>query len=292
MPQIMPPNMGQFYGFQLIPPGNWPSDRPFSWSAYLPLLGDHNKTPSFDQTPQEPNEPVQSLSKLLNVPVHRFFFNHLHKQKDFPTSSSDPHLSVANSESPNSTQSGKSVVDFPGLSASKPVAEVPTSALRDFFVGMKVEIALPRAYWDGISAMANNKFEFHEMPLCSATVIRAQGGLLWLLPDLVQGWSPRVNPNARFDEPIMLECCSSEIYPGGWSQANGHPFVAPMVYTKPTKPLPSPPMWRNPSEPSRSSILPSGTIDISGIYSESDCCPPIYINASCYSGPYLCKVSE
>ncbi|VDD74464.1 unnamed protein product [Mesocestoides corti] len=291
MPQIMPPNMSQFYGFHLLPPENWPNDRLFTWHNYLAFMSELSppQVPCPSSSYQWTDHSKQSLAKHLSTPVHRFFYNHLLKPKAFSESTPDSCIYMRSCDS-GSTNARRSNLDLFKLASSKTGTDAGLSTLKDFFVGMKLEMALPSSMWNHISFSESGRIEFHESPLCTATVIRAQAGLLWLLPDLAGDWNSNANPKYPLDKPILFECSSTEIYPLGWSKANGHPFVPPMSYTNPPPlKVDRPPLWSNPAQPMQSSFVASGTLDISGIYSESDICPPIYINSSCYPGPYICQ---
>lgn len=293
MPQIMPPNLGHFHGFQLVPPTNWPIDMLFTWSSYHSFLSNQAQTAPLNSSPTS-LESIQTLANFLSVPVHRFFHGHSTKQRTLTSSASDSYLSVRDSESKlwPATQAN---LDFPGISASKrPATEFGSSTLKDFFVGMKLEMTLPPSLWNRIVSTnrRTKTIEFQEPPNCSATIIRAQAGLIWLLPDLCAGWQEHaINTQGSFDRPVMFECSSTEIYPLGWSKANRYPFIPPMSYVNtPNDNLPANPMWHSPSIPRQPAIMTTGTIDISGIYNKSEHCPPLYINANCYPGPYICKV--
>ncbi|KAL7065426.1 hypothetical protein AAHC03_05679 [Spirometra sp. Aus1] len=339
MPHIMPPTVSQYHGLHLFPPNGWPADKPFTWHSYLSFMTEssrcedsgscmlpRNSVNGGELDSRTLNE--NSLINFLSMPTSKCFGQRCQspllseRAGGLPDSASDSCLYARNSGSSKVSvvQERISAEDDPlfhdssfSRETSSHAPQTGHSSLKDFFVGMKLECALPSHVWkflvrNGASTGLGGP------PLCSATVIRVQAGLLWLILDLPHCFFPIGGPSAeglRLDSPILLECFSTEIYPLGWSSTFGHPFIPPPSYFdphdlsfphlngifhskmsfRPASPRPEEVSMRRPGIAYQSSFNSTGTIDISGLYEGSEYCPVIYINSSCYIGPYLCKAS-
>ncbi|XP_075403632.1 scm-like with four MBT domains protein 1 isoform X2 [Tenrec ecaudatus] len=119
--------------------------------------------------------------------------------------------------------------------------------------------------------------------VCVATITGVRGAYLWL----------QLEGSKKPIPECIVSVESMDIFPLGWCETNGHPLSAPrraQVYkqrkvavVQPEKQLPS------------SRALPEGlksqephstdSVMINGKY----CCPKIYFNHRCFSGPYLNK---
>ncbi|VDM18153.1 unnamed protein product [Hydatigera taeniaeformis] len=283
MPQIMPPKMCDYYGLRLLPPENWPSDKPFCWHAYARmLLNLSNTSSSLPSYLKVTNDSYQSLMRHLSVSIDRFFTTASPRSKnpqEFQLDTYSPLRNVGAFGTARSRRLKTNSADNSGLWAS-----------RDFCPGMKLEMALPSFMWESIHLSPNGDLEFHENPICTATVIRCQAGLLWLLPDLPENWSSHACSEHPINKPVVIESSSTSLYPLGWSRANGHPFVPPSSYLKPTPShLEDPPIWRNYSGLKQSFLQIVGIAEIKSFYARTEVCPRIYLNASCSTGPHILK---
>ncbi|KAL5110386.1 Scm-like with four MBT domain protein 1 [Taenia crassiceps] len=283
MPQIMPPKMCDYYGLRLLPPENWPSDKPFCWHVYARML--FNLSAASSSLPSYlklTNDSYQSLMKHLSVSVDRFFTTASPRSKnpqEFQIDTYSPLQNVGAFGTARSRRLKTDATDNSGLWAS-----------RDFCPGMKLEMALPSFMWESTHLTPSGDLEFHESPICTVTVIRCQAGLLWLLPDLPENWSRRFCPDHPINKPVVIESSSTSLYPLGWSRANGHPFVPPASYLQSTPShLEDPPIWQNPTGLKQSFLQIVGASEIKSFYARAEVCPPIYLNASCYVGPHILK---
>ncbi|EUB62474.1 hypothetical protein EGR_02606 [Echinococcus granulosus] len=283
MPQIMPPKMCEYYGLRLLPPENWPSNEPFCWHVYaLMLLKLSTTSSSLPPYLKLTNDSYQSLIRHLSVSIDQFFTTASPRSKnpqEFQLDTYSPLQNVGAFGTARSRRLKANSTDNSGLWVS-----------RDFCPGMKLELALPSFMWKSIHLTQSGDLEFHESPICTATVIRCQAGLLWLLPDLPENWSPHVSPEHPKNKPVVIESSSTSLYPLGWSRANGHPFVPPASYLHPTPShLNDPLIWRNSTGPKRSFLQIAGIAEIKTLYARAEVCPHIYLNASCYTGPHILK---
>ncbi|VDL85160.1 unnamed protein product [Schistocephalus solidus] len=339
MPHIMPPTVSQYHGLHLFPPNGWPSDKPFTWHNYLSFMTESSRFNDSDSCIHPRNSANDGetdfrtlnenfLINFLSAPISKCFGQRCQspllseRVSGLPDSASDSCLYARNSGSVKSSimQDRIPAEDDPlfhELSYSREsLGQTPQTGhapLKDFFVGMKLECALPSHVWEYL-VRNGASMKFGGPPLCSATIIRVQAGLLWLIMDLphclfsIDGSFVK---GLRLDSPILIECFSTEIYPLGWSSTFGHPFIPPSSYFDPHDlslpqlngffhskmsvwpilPKPEEVSTRRPGSAYQTSFNSTGTIDISGLYEGSEYCPAIYINSSCYIGPYLCKAS-
>nr|CDS27378.1 SAM and MBT domain containing protein [Hymenolepis microstoma] len=292
MPQIMPPNMCRYYGLKLFPPENWPIGQPFNWITYARTLLSESKTPSnLPSYLHITEESFQTLIKSLSIPIDRFFNSTAPKSKhseDFPLDTYSPLRNIGMGGGSSGGGSNR-------LKRSKCTELSDNSGLwvsRDFCPGMRLEMVLPPHMWRHTHFnQATGEVEFRESPIVTATVIRCQAGLLWLLPDLLPNWSPYANQDYTVNTPIVIESSSTSLYPLGWSQENGHPFIPPAAYLRPpflhisVNPL----IWKMPTHPKPSFPHVNGVLKLDQFYSQSEVCPKIYINSKCYCGPNIVK---
>lgn len=286
MPQIMPPNMCRYYGLKLFPPENWPSNKSFDWGAYASTLLSLSKVSSnLPSYLQMTDDSYQSLIKSLSIPIDRFFNSTSPKAKrsdNFELDTYSPLQNIGSSGASRWKRSRGESIDSSGLWVS-----------RDFCPGMKLEMALPSFMWRHIQFTSSGSVEFHESPIITATVIRCQAGLLWLLPDLLENWSPHANREYTVNTPIVIESSSASLYPLGWSRDNDHPFIPPSAYLRPAlMHLPKTPVWKSQMKPKPSFPHVNGIVEISHFYAESEVCPKVYVNSSCYCGPHIIEVDN
>ncbi|KAM9310968.1 scm-like with four MBT domains protein 2 [Gastrophryne carolinensis] len=145
------------------------------------------------------------------------------------------------------------------------------SGSRGFTKNMKLEAVNP-----------NNPSE-----ICVASVTKVKGRLLWLHLEGLQ------KPQSEY----ITDVESMNIFPVGWCEANSYPLSTPhravvkkkrkIAVVQPEKQLPSSvPVDKIPQDPSP---FPQNdncsTVTSNGKY----CCPRLYINHRCFSGPYLNK---
>ncbi|XP_038597078.1 scm-like with four MBT domains protein 2 [Tachyglossus aculeatus] len=144
-----------------------------------------------------------------------------------------------------------------------------TSFSRGFTKNMKLEAVNPR-----------NPGE-----LCVASIITVKGRLMWLHLEGLQAPVPE----------YIVDVESMDIFPVGWCEANAYPLTPPhrallqkkrkIAVVQPEKQLPSTvPVEKIPHDLC-SLPQPDTTGTINGKY----CCPQLYINHRCFSGPYLNK---
>ncbi|CAN0050274.1 unnamed protein product [Lampetra fluviatilis] len=105
--------------------------------------------------------------------------------------------------------------------------------------------------------------------LCVATVTHLRHHLMWL----------RLEGKVAPQPDCIVDVRSMDIFPVGWSESNGYPLRAPR--RSPRKCGPRVPTRRCPCD--RAIGVPPGPG--SGKY----CCPKIFINHRCFSGPFLNK---
>ncbi|VDL60457.1 unnamed protein product [Hymenolepis diminuta] len=292
MPQIMPPNMCRYYGLKLFPPENWPIGQPFDWITYARILLSESKTlsnlPSYMHMTEES---FHALSKSLSIPIDRFFNSIAPRSKHSEEFLLDTYSPLQNI----GTGGGGSGGGASRLKRSKGGELSDNVGLwvsRDFCPGMRLEMVLPPYMWRHTQLnQLTNEVEFYESPIVTATVIRCQAGLLWLLPDLLPNWSPHANRRYIVNTPIVIESSSTSLYPLGWSQENGHPFIPPAAYLRPPFLHLSahPPIWKTPAHPKPSFPHVSGVIKLDQLYSQSEVCAKIYVNSKCYCGPHIVK---
>ncbi|XP_066448197.1 scm-like with four MBT domains protein 2 isoform X1 [Eleutherodactylus coqui] len=146
-----------------------------------------------------------------------------------------------------------------------------TSNSRGFTKNMKLEAVNP-----------SNPSE-----ICVASVTKVKGKLLWIhLEGLVK-------PVPEY----IVDVESMNIFPVGWCEANSYPLNTPqravvkkkrkIAVVQPEKQLPSSvPLEKIPPDPSP---FPQSDSYSTGTTNGKYCCPQLYINHRCFSGPYLNK---
>ncbi|GAB1285962.1 Scm-like with four MBT domains protein 2 [Apodemus speciosus] len=141
---------------------------------------------------------------------------------------------------------------------------------RGFAKNMKLEAVNPR----------------NPAEVCAATVVSVKGRMLWI--HLEVGLE---NPMPE----IIVDMDSMDIFPVGWCEANSYPLTTPYkasskskrttVLVQPEKQLLSPvPVEKIPHE---LSSLPQ--MDTPGAVNPKYCCPQLFVNHRCFSGPFLNK---
>ncbi|XP_077120607.1 scm-like with four MBT domains protein 2 isoform X2 [Ranitomeya variabilis] len=145
-----------------------------------------------------------------------------------------------------------------------------TSNSRGFTKNMKLEAVNP-----------SNPSE-----ICVASVTKVKGRLIWIhLEGLVK-------PVPEY----IVDVESMNIFPVGWCEANSYPLNTPqravvkkkrkIAVVQPEKQLPSSvPVQKIPHDPCPLPQSDSCSTGTNGKY----CCPQLYINHRCFSGPYLNK---
>ncbi|XP_069085370.1 scm-like with four MBT domains protein 2 isoform X2 [Pleurodeles waltl] len=144
-----------------------------------------------------------------------------------------------------------------------------TSNSRGFAKNMKLEAVNPR----------------NPVELCVASVTKVKGRLMWLHLEGLQKPVPE----------YIVDVESMDIFPVGWCEANGYSLTPPqkavlqqtrkIAVVQPEKQLPSlVPVEKIPQEPY---IVPQA--DPIGSTNGKYCCPQLFINHRCFSGPYLNK---
>ncbi|XP_059519276.1 scm-like with four MBT domains protein 1 isoform X2 [Myotis daubentonii] len=119
--------------------------------------------------------------------------------------------------------------------------------------------------------------------VCVATVSAVRGSYLWL----------QLEGSKKPIPECIVSVDSMDIFPLGWCETNGHPLSTPrrarvhkqrkIAVVQPEKQMPS---SRTAHEGLKSRELNStDSVMINGKY----CCPKIYFNHRCFSGPYLNK---
>ncbi|XP_059768098.1 scm-like with four MBT domains protein 2 isoform X1 [Balaenoptera ricei] len=156
-----------------------------------------------------------------------------------------------------------------GTEEAPPFCFRNTSFSRGFTQNMKLEAVNPR-----------NPGE-----LCVASVIAVKGRLMWLHLEGLQSPAPE----------FIVDVESMDIFPVGWCEANSYPLTTPhkTVSQKKRKIAVVQP------EKQSSSTVPVEKIphdlclfphlDTTGTVNGKYCCPQLFINHRCFSGPYLNK---
>ncbi|KAM5170661.1 scm-like with four MBT domains protein 2 isoform 1-T2 [Mantella aurantiaca] len=146
-----------------------------------------------------------------------------------------------------------------------------TSNSRGFTKNMKLEAVNP-----------NNPSE-----ICVSSVNKVKGRLLWLHLEGLQQPPPE----------YIIDVESVNIFPVGWCEANSYPLSTPhkatvkkkrkIAVVQPEKQLPSSvPVEKIPHDPC---LFPQTDNYSTGTSNGKYCCPRLYINHRCFSGPYLNK---
>ncbi|XP_063782885.1 scm-like with four MBT domains protein 2 isoform X2 [Pseudophryne corroboree] len=146
-----------------------------------------------------------------------------------------------------------------------------TSNSRGFTRNMKLEAVNP-----------NNPSE-----ICVASVTKVKGRLIWLHLEGLQKPLPE----------YIVDVESMNIFPVGWCEANSYPLNTPhraivkkkrkIAVVQPEKQLPSSvPVEKIPQEPCP---FPQTDSCSTGTTNGKYCCPRLFINHRCFSGPYLNK---
>ncbi|XP_078533231.1 scm-like with four MBT domains protein 2 isoform X2 [Lissotriton helveticus] len=156
-----------------------------------------------------------------------------------------------------------------GAEAAPQVCFRNTSNSRGFAKNMKLEAVNPR----------------NPAELCVASVTKVKGRLMWLHLEGLQKPVPE----------YIVDVESMDIFPVGWCETNGYPLTPPqkavlqqtrkIAVVQPEKQLPSSvPVDKIPQEPCN---VPQA--DPIGSPNGKYCCPQLFINHRCFSGPYLNK---
>lgn len=315
-PEIMPVNTSQLRGLHLVPPRGWPSTRPFTWTNYLTFLSGPaeqllpsvklengsckatcttaHSSPSTEQTFElkpDTSEPVHSppnnclpptSPNTLFCPSESVFKGIQVSHLPPPDTNSDTH-SQPNSNPPPTVFPD----DPPDVESNICINDHNHSR---FLLGMKLEVVIPAFVLktsDTVSDIGPK--------LCTATVTRVdEPHLLWLLLDIRDPCTDKpINP-------IMVDGCSTDLYPVGWAQFFGHPIVPPIGYEErcedesrngPAQSLPD----RKTCESSllwNVGLRPTHDLQYLRLtYDSEEFCPAVYINTKCYLGPFLCRAS-
>ncbi|NXG15004.1 SMBT2 protein, partial [Grallaria varia] len=144
-----------------------------------------------------------------------------------------------------------------------------TSFSRGFTKNMKLEAVNPK----------------NPAEICVASVTSVKGRLMWLHLEGLQMPSPE----------YIVDVESMDIFPVGWCEANAYNLTPPhkavlrrkrrIAVVQPEKQLPSTvPVEKIPHDP-----CPVPQPDTTGTINGRYCCPQLYINHRCFSGPYLNK---
>ncbi|XP_027595747.1 scm-like with four MBT domains protein 2 isoform X1 [Pipra filicauda] len=144
-----------------------------------------------------------------------------------------------------------------------------TSFSRGFTKNMKLEAVNPR----------------NPAEICVASVTSVKGRLMWLHLEGLQMPSPE----------YIVDVESMDIFPVGWCEANAYNLTPPhkavlrrkrrIAVVQPEKQLPS----TVPVEKIPHDLCPVPQPDTTGTINGRYCCPQLYINHRCFSGPYLNK---
>lgn len=156
-----------------------------------------------------------------------------------------------------------------GTEEAPPFCFKNTSFSRGFTKNMKLEAVNPR-----------NPGE-----LCVASVVRVKGRLLWLHLEGLQTPAPE----------FIVDVESMDIFPVGWCEANSYPLTTPhkivpqqkrkIAVVQPEKQLTSTvPVEKIPHD---HCLFPH--LETTGPVNGKYCCPQLFINHRCFSGPYLNK---
>ncbi|NWI33710.1 SMBT2 protein, partial [Sula dactylatra] len=144
-----------------------------------------------------------------------------------------------------------------------------TSFSRGFTKNMKLEAVNPR----------------NPAEICVASITSVKGRLMWLHLEGLQMPSPE----------YIVDVESMDIFPVGWCEANAYNLTPPhkavlrrkrrIAVVQPEKQLSSTvPVEKIPHE-----LCPVPQPDTTGTINGRYCCPQLYINHRCFSGPYLNK---
>uniref|UniRef100_A0A8B9RWQ2 Scm like with four mbt domains 2 n=1 Tax=Accipiter nisus TaxID=211598 RepID=A0A8B9RWQ2_9AVES len=131
-----------------------------------------------------------------------------------------------------------------------------TSFSRGFTKNMKLEAVNPR----------------NPAEICVASITSVKGRLMWLHLEGLQMPSPE----------YIVDVESMDIFPVGWCEANAYNLTPPH---KAVCKLPS----TVPVEKIPHDLCPVPQPDTTGTINGRYCCPQLYINHRCFSGPYLNK---
>ncbi|XP_072003528.1 scm-like with four MBT domains protein 2 isoform X2 [Engystomops pustulosus] len=153
----------------------------------------------------------------------------------------------------------------------KVITRKKTSNSRGFTKNMKLEAVNP-----------SNPCE-----ICVASVTKVKGRLLWIQ---LEGL---LNPIPEY----IVDVESMNIFPVGWCEANSYPLSTPqravvkkkrkIAVVQPEKQLPSSvPVEKIPHDPCP---FPQSDSYSTGTTNGKYCCPQLFINHRCFSGPYLNK---
>ncbi|XP_035191132.1 scm-like with four MBT domains protein 2 [Oxyura jamaicensis] len=144
-----------------------------------------------------------------------------------------------------------------------------TSFSRGFAKNMKLEAVNPR----------------NPAEICVASITSVKGRLMWLHLEGLQMPSPE----------YIVDVESMDIFPVGWCEANAYNLTPPhkavlrrkrrIAVVQPEKQLPS----TVPVEKIPHDLCPVPQPDTTGTINGRYCCPQLYINHRCFSGPYLNK---
>ncbi|XP_029811668.1 scm-like with four MBT domains protein 2 isoform X2 [Suricata suricatta] len=156
-----------------------------------------------------------------------------------------------------------------GTEEAPPFCFRNTSFSRGFTKNMKLEAVNPR-----------NPGE-----LCVASVVSVKGRLMWLHLEGLQTPAPE----------FIVDVESMDIFPVGWCEANSYPLTTPhktvsqkkrkIAVVQPEKQLPS----TVPVEKIPHDLCLLSPLDTTGTVNGKYCCPQLFINHRCFSGPYLNK---
>ncbi|XP_039726965.1 scm-like with four MBT domains protein 2 isoform X3 [Pteropus medius] len=156
-----------------------------------------------------------------------------------------------------------------GTEEAPPFCFKNTSFSRGFTKNMKLEAVNPR-----------NPGE-----LCVASVVSVKGRLMWLRLEGLQTPAPE----------FIVDVESMDIFPVGWCEANSYPLTTPhktvsqkkrkIAVVQPEKQLPS----TVPDENIPHDLYLFPHLDNTGTVNGKYCCPQLFINHRCFSGPYLNK---
>ncbi|KAM9292991.1 scm-like with four MBT domains protein 2 [Morus bassanus] len=144
-----------------------------------------------------------------------------------------------------------------------------TSFSRGFTKNMKLEAVNPR----------------NPAEICVASITSVKGRLMWLHLEGLQMPSPE----------YIVDVESMDIFPVGWCEANAYNLTPPhkavlrrkrrIAVVQPEKQLSS----TVPVEKIPHDLCPVPQPDTTGTVNGRYCCPQLYINHRCFSGPYLNK---
>ncbi|XP_052583391.1 scm-like with four MBT domains protein 2 isoform X2 [Peromyscus californicus insignis] len=140
---------------------------------------------------------------------------------------------------------------------------------RGFSKNMKLEAVNPR----------------NPAELCVASVVSVKGRLLWLH---LEGLQPPI-------PEVIVDMDSMDIFPVGWCEANFYPLTTPqktvlekkrkVAVVQPEKKLSS----TVPVEKIPHDLCLFPHVDTAGTVNGKYCCPQLFVNHRCFSGPFLNK---